>query len=64
MNEFDVKAAEWDKSNMHLERARTIAGEILKEIPITAEMKALEFGAGTGLLSFLLRDQLKGKQWP
>ncbi len=59
MNEFDVKAAEWDKSNMHLDRARTVAGEILKEIPITAEMKALEFGAGTGLLSFLLRDQLK-----
>jgi len=59
MNEFDIKAAEWDKSNMHSDRARTVAGEILNEIPITAEMKALEFGAGTGLLSFLLRDKLK-----
>jgi len=59
MNEFDIKAAEWDKSDMHSDRARTVAGEILKEIPITAEMRALEFGAGTGLLSFLLRDKLK-----
>ena len=59
MNEFDIKASEWDKSNMHLDRAGTVAGEILKSIPLTAEMKALEFGAGTGLLSFLLRDYFK-----
>ncbi len=59
MNEFDIKASEWDKSNMHLDRARAVAGEILKSIPLTTEMKALEFGAGTGLLSFLLRDYLK-----
>jgi len=59
MNEFDIKAAEWDKSNMHLDRARTVASEIMKQIPLTAGMKAMEFGAGTGLLSFLLRDQLK-----
>ena len=59
MNEFDIKASEWDKSNMHLNRAEAVAGEILKSIPLTAEMKALEFGAGTGLLSFLLRDYIK-----
>ena len=59
MNEFDIKAAEWDQSNMHRERAETIAGEIIKQIPLNREMTALEFGAGTGLLSFMLKDQLK-----
>jgi ubiquinone/menaquinone biosynthesis C-methylase UbiE len=59
MNEFDKKAAEWDKSNMHLDRAMTVANEIIKDIPLTKRTKALEFGAGTGLLSFLLREHLQ-----
>jgi ubiquinone/menaquinone biosynthesis C-methylase UbiE len=59
MNEFDIKATEWDKNDMHRERARTIAMEIIKEIPLNREMIALEFGAGTGLLSFMLKDRLK-----
>jgi ubiquinone/menaquinone biosynthesis C-methylase UbiE len=59
MNEFDKKAAEWDKSNMHLDRAMTVANEIIKDIPLTKGTKALEFGAGTGLLSFLLREHLQ-----
>jgi 2-polyprenyl-3-methyl-5-hydroxy-6-metoxy-1,4-benzoquinol methylase len=59
MNEFDIKAPEWDKNDMHRERARTVATAIIKEIPLTREMTALEFGAGTGLLSFMLKDLLK-----
>ena len=59
MNEFDIKAAEWDKNDMHRERARAVAMAISKEIPLTGEMTALEFGAGTGLLSFMLKDHLK-----
>lgn len=59
MNEFDIKAPEWDKNDMHRERARTIAREIIKEIPLNRKMTALEFGAGTGLLSFMLKDHLK-----
>jgi len=59
MNEFDIKAPEWDKNDMHRERARTVATAITKEIPLTGEMTALEFGAGTGLLSFMLKDHLK-----
>jgi ubiquinone/menaquinone biosynthesis C-methylase UbiE len=59
MNEFDIKAAEWDKSAMHRERAETIAGEIIKEIPLKKTMTAMEFGAGTGHLSFILKDHLK-----
>ncbi len=57
-NEFDLKAREWDKNQMHIERAAAIARSIEKIIPLKKSMKALEFGAGTGLLSFLLSNRL------
>ena len=57
-NEFDLKAREWDKNQMHVERAAAIAQAMEKLIPLNKHMKALEFGAGTGLLSFLLADRL------
>ena len=38
MNEFDIKAAEWDKNMMHRERAETVAGEIMKQIPLNRTM--------------------------
>jgi len=59
MNEFDVKAAEWDKNPMHWDRSEAIANEIKKLIPLNKNMKALEYGAGTGITSFLLKDHLK-----
>jgi len=59
MNEFDIKAAEWDKNPMHWDRSEAIANEIKKLIPINKEMTALEYGAGTGITSFLLKDHLK-----
>ena len=59
MNEFDAKAAEWDKNPMHWDRSEAIANEIKKLIPLTKKMSALEYGAGTGITSFLLKDLLK-----
>jgi len=59
MNEFDIKAAAWDKNPMHWDRSEAIANEIKKLIPINKEMTALEYGAGTGITSFLLKDHLK-----
>jgi len=58
MNEFDIKAARWDESRIHRDRAETIAREIAKQIPLNRRMTAMEYGAGTGLLSFLLKDSL------
>jgi ubiquinone/menaquinone biosynthesis C-methylase UbiE len=58
MNEFDLKAAEWDKNQMHRERAEAVATAIVSQIPLSRSMTAMEFGAGTGLLSFMLRDKL------
>lgn len=59
MSEFDVKAAEWDKNPMHWDRSEAIANEIIRLIPLKKEMTALEYGAGTGITSFLLKDHLK-----
>ena len=59
MNEFDLKAALWDQNQMHWDRSEAIAIEIKKQIPLNKKMTALEFGAGTGISSFLLKDSLK-----
>jgi len=59
MSEFDLKAAGWDLNPMHLERSEAVAKQILERIPIKPWMNALEYGAGTGITSFLLKDNLK-----
>ena len=59
MNEFDIKAAGWDSNPMHFERSAAIAREIISTIPVNVQMTALEYGAGTGIISFLLKDHLK-----
>ena len=56
MNEFDVKAKGWDENPIHLERSRHIAKAIIEKLPLNKSMKALEYGSGTGLLSFELQD--------
>ena len=59
MNEFDIKAAGWDANPMHWDRSKAIADEITNLIPLSKDWTALEYGAGTGISSFLLKDQLK-----
>lgn len=59
MNEFDIKAAGWDSNLMHVDRAGILTGRIMTGIPLNRSMRALEYGAGTGLASFFLKDSLK-----
>jgi tRNA (cmo5U34)-methyltransferase len=59
MNEFDIKAAEWDLNPMHFDRSLAIAKEIIENIPLNNEMTVMEYGAGTGITSFLLKDYVK-----
>jgi tRNA (cmo5U34)-methyltransferase len=59
MNEFDLKAAGWDQNPIVWDRAEAIANEIKRLIPLNKQMTALEFGAGTGVTSFILSDSLK-----
>ena len=59
MSEFDIKAAGWDQNPMHWDRSLAIAEHIKMLIPLTRKMTALDFGAATGITSFILKDYLK-----
>jgi ubiquinone/menaquinone biosynthesis C-methylase UbiE len=59
MNEFDIKAAEWDMNPMHRDRSVAIAKAIMEKIPLNKKMNVLEYGAGTGMTSFILKDHVK-----
>jgi ubiquinone/menaquinone biosynthesis C-methylase UbiE len=55
---FDSKARRWDENPLFQERARKIAEAIRRAIPLRPDMSALDYGCGTGLLSFPLKDEL------
>lgn len=58
MNKFDEKAREWDEDPVHVERSRAIAKAIRNRLSLSDDMKAFEYGCGTGLLSFELQPDL------
>ncbi|MDE2050623.1 MAG: class I SAM-dependent methyltransferase [Gammaproteobacteria bacterium] len=57
MTDFDARAETWDDANK-VKRAEEVAAAMRRAVPLSRSMKALEYGAGTGLLSFSLRDAL------
>ncbi|MFA5298749.1 MAG: methyltransferase domain-containing protein [Lutibacter sp.] len=56
---FDEQAKNWDNDPKKIERAIIIANKIIDFIKPTKEMNAFEFGSGTGLLSYQLKDSFK-----
>jgi ubiquinone/menaquinone biosynthesis C-methylase UbiE len=58
MTNFDERAKDWDSDPKKVHRAKTVAEAIRNAIPLTADMSALEYGCGTGLLSFALQSDL------
>lgn len=56
MKHFDKQAKEWDNDPFKTERAITIANEMADFIQPNKTMNAFEFGCGTGLLSYQLKD--------
>ncbi len=58
MTNFDERAQDWDSDPDKVERARAVANAIRKAIPLSTSMNALEYGCGTGLLSFALQPDL------
>ena len=57
-SDFDARAATWDSDPSKVERARAVAHKIAREVSLTPSMAALEYGAGTGLLGFMLRERI------
>src|SRR5512139_2045159 len=55
---FDTKARQWDENPVFQERGRKIAQAIRQTAPLQPRMSALDYGCGTGLLSFPLKDEL------
>jgi ubiquinone/menaquinone biosynthesis C-methylase UbiE len=55
---FDSKARQWDDNPVFVERGLTIADAVRKAVPLNRRMSALDYGCGTGLLSFPLKDEL------
>lgn len=58
MSHFDHVARTWDENPIHMVRSLAIAKKMEEIVPLRKDMKALEYGAGTGILSFLLADNL------
>tara|TARA_R110002049_G_scaffold270191_1_gene447202 strand:+ start:137 stop:826 length:690 start_codon:yes stop_codon:yes gene_type:complete len=57
-NPFDARARQWDDNPVFLERGLKIAEAVRRAVPLHKEMNALDYGCGTGLLSFPLKDEL------
>ncbi|MCB2183729.1 MAG: class I SAM-dependent methyltransferase [Desulfobulbaceae bacterium] len=57
---FDKAAADWDEKPQRVELSRRIVEAIKNNVSLTQEMRALEIGCGTGLLTVGLAPDLKG----
>lgn len=55
---FNIEATNWD-NDRRVKRAKIISDEIINSIQIEEQYRALEFGCGTGLISFNLIDKFK-----
>jgi len=53
--DFDQEAVNWDQVPGRVKVAQDIARSMMQEITLTPEMDVLDFGCGTGLLTFALQ---------
>jgi ubiquinone/menaquinone biosynthesis C-methylase UbiE len=58
MDYFDQSAAGWDADPTKVERAMAVAQGIRASVQLSPNLSALEYGCGTGLLSFALQADL------
>jgi ubiquinone/menaquinone biosynthesis C-methylase UbiE len=57
--DFDKEAAQWDTNPFRTKLASQVAAAIIREIQPSLEMKVLDFGCGTGLLTLKLQPLVK-----
>jgi cyclopropane fatty-acyl-phospholipid synthase-like methyltransferase len=56
---FAHKSKSWDMSSKRVKNAESIAKGILKNIKTRADMTLMDFGAGTGLLSYFIAPSVE-----
>jgi len=54
VDHFEHKSKSWDMSSMRVQNAKGIAELIVKNIKLAKKMNLMDFGAGTGLLSYFV----------
>lgn len=59
ITDFDERAKTWDEDPTKIARAQAVAQGILSQVPLAPAMTGLEYGCGTGLLSFALHPNLR-----
>jgi ubiquinone/menaquinone biosynthesis C-methylase UbiE len=57
MATFDERAADWDTPE-HVERAEAVADAIVAAVPVAPGTRAIELGAGTGLLGLAILERV------
>ncbi len=57
--DFDKEALTWDDNPIAVERSRAVAQAIIREASPNKNMDALDFGAGTGLVTLALQPFVK-----
>ena len=51
---FAKKSKSWDMNSKRVKNAKAIAEKVVKRIALKPEMRVMDFGAGTGLLSYFI----------
>jgi len=59
-NPFDKAAVEWDADALRKELTSAVAEAVKEMCEINSEMSVMEYGCGTGNLSFMLADKVAG----
>ncbi len=57
--DFDAEARAWDANPLRVARAQAVAAALRASLPLHPALRALEYGCGTGLLSFALYPDLR-----
>ena len=55
---FDSRARQWDDNPVFVERGEKIAQAVRDAVPLDPGLRVLDYGCGTGLLAFPLKDEV------
>jgi ubiquinone/menaquinone biosynthesis C-methylase UbiE len=57
--DFDKAAETWDEQPAHLRRAHAIAEAIQRQVALSPDIRAMDYGAGPGLLTLEIRPRVR-----